>query len=85
MAYAIAGIDVHKRMLAVVVSDLAADGEDAFERRQFGFAHGSISSADSGRAWSKDLPRRSGVASPTAIGRESYRAGTPTWPRPGPS
>lgn len=36
MAYTIAGIDVHKRMLAVVVSDLAADGEDAFERRQFG-------------------------------------------------
>jgi transposase len=36
MAYAIAGIDVHKRMLAVGVSDLAADGEDAFERRQFG-------------------------------------------------
>jgi hypothetical protein len=36
MAYAIAGIDVHQRMLAVVVSDLAADGEDAFERRQFG-------------------------------------------------
>jgi transposase len=36
MAYAIAGIDVHKRMLAVVVSDVAADGEDACERRQFG-------------------------------------------------
>jgi transposase len=36
MAYTIAGIDVHKRMLAVVVCDLAADGEDAFERRQFG-------------------------------------------------
>jgi hypothetical protein len=36
MAYTIAGIDVHKRMLAVVVSDLAADGEGAFERRQFG-------------------------------------------------
>jgi hypothetical protein len=36
MAYTIAGIDVHKRMLAVVVSDLAANGEDAFERRQFG-------------------------------------------------
>jgi transposase len=32
----IAGIDVHKRLLAVIVSDLAADGEDAFERRQFG-------------------------------------------------
>ena len=36
MAYAIAGIDVHKRMLAVVVADLAATREDAFERRQFG-------------------------------------------------
>ena len=36
MAYAIAGIDVHKRMLAVVVADLAAAREDAFERRQFG-------------------------------------------------
>jgi hypothetical protein len=28
MAYAIAGIDVHKWMLAVVVSDLAANGEE---------------------------------------------------------
>ena len=36
MPYVIAGIDVHKRMLAVVVSDLAADGEDAFARRRFG-------------------------------------------------
>ena len=36
LAYTIAGIDVHKRMLAVVVSDLAADAEDAFERRPFG-------------------------------------------------
>ena len=36
MAYTIAGIDVHNRMLAVGVSDLAADGQDAFERRQFG-------------------------------------------------
>ncbi len=36
MAYAIAGIDVHKRMLAVVVSDVEAAREDAFERRQFG-------------------------------------------------
>ena len=36
MAYAIAGIDVHKRMLAVVVSDLRAAREDAFERCQFG-------------------------------------------------
>ena len=36
MPYKIAGIDVHKRMLAVVVSDVEVDGEYAFERRQFG-------------------------------------------------
>ena len=36
MPYRIAGIDVHKRMLAVVVSDVEVDGEYAFERREFG-------------------------------------------------
>ena len=36
MAYTIAGIDVHKRLLAVVVADVTADGEYAFERRQVG-------------------------------------------------
>ena len=36
MPYRIAGIDVHKRMLAVVVSDVEIDGDYAFERRQFG-------------------------------------------------
>jgi transposase len=36
MPYRIAGIDVHKRMLAVVVSDVEIDGEYEFERRQFG-------------------------------------------------
>ena len=36
MPYKIAGIDVHKRMLAVVVSDVEVDGEYAFERRPFG-------------------------------------------------
>ena len=36
MPYRIAGIDVHKRMLAVVVSDVEMDGEYEFERRQFG-------------------------------------------------
>ena len=36
MPYKIAGIDVHKRMLAVVVSDVEVNGEYAFERRQFG-------------------------------------------------
>jgi transposase len=34
MAYRIAGIDVHKKMLAVVVADV--EGEFQFERRQFG-------------------------------------------------
>jgi transposase len=36
MPYRIAGIDVHKRMLAVVVSDVEVDGEYQFERRPFG-------------------------------------------------
>jgi transposase len=36
MAYRIAGIDVHKRMLAVVVADVEVVGEFAFARRQFG-------------------------------------------------
>jgi hypothetical protein len=36
MSYRIAGVDVHKRMLAVVVSDLEVVGEFGFERRQFG-------------------------------------------------
>ncbi|HUQ94692.1 MAG TPA: transposase [Bryobacteraceae bacterium] len=36
MSYKVAGIDVHKRMLAVVVSDPEGDGEYHFERRLFG-------------------------------------------------
>ena len=36
MSYRIAGIDVHKKMLAVVVSDVEVDGEYQFERRVFG-------------------------------------------------
>jgi len=36
MPYRIAGIDVHKKMLAVVVSDVEIDGECQFERRLFG-------------------------------------------------
>jgi len=35
MPYRIAGIDVHKKMLAVVVSDVEVDGEYEFERRRF--------------------------------------------------
>src|SRR5260370_12030931 len=42
MPYRIAGIDVHKRMLAVVVSDVEVDGEYAFERRQWGSTPGQL-------------------------------------------
>jgi transposase len=36
MSYRIAGIDVHKKMLAVVVTDVEVEGQYEFERRQFG-------------------------------------------------
>jgi|SRR6516162_4174252 len=36
MSYRIAGIDVHKKMLAVVVADIEVEGEYQFERCWFG-------------------------------------------------
>ena len=36
MSYRIAGIDVHKRILAVVVSNVEVESEFQFERRMFG-------------------------------------------------
>ena len=36
MSYRIAGIDVHKRLLAVVIADVAADGDYEFTRRRVG-------------------------------------------------
>src|SRR5713226_3872528 len=36
MSYKISGIDVHKKMLAVVVSDVEVESEYKFERRMFG-------------------------------------------------
>jgi len=36
MSYNIAGIDVHKKMLAVVVADIEVEGEYQFERLRFG-------------------------------------------------
>ena len=36
MSYRVAGIDVHKKVLAVVVADIAVEGDYDFERRQFG-------------------------------------------------
>ena len=34
MSYRIAAVDVHKKMLAVVVVDVAGEGEYQFERRR---------------------------------------------------
>ena len=36
MPYQIAGIDVHKKMLAVAVADVQVDGEYQFQRRRVG-------------------------------------------------
>jgi hypothetical protein len=36
VTYRIAGIDVHKRMLAVVIADVSVEGEYQFERRKVG-------------------------------------------------
>src|ERR1039458_155 len=44
MSYRIVGIDVHKKMLAVVVSDVEVDGEYPFERRLFGSNPGQLRS-----------------------------------------
>ena len=44
MAYKIAGIDVHKKMLAVVVSDVEIESEFQFERRKFGSNPGQLRS-----------------------------------------
>lgn len=37
-SYQVAGIDVHKKMLAVVIADAAKGGEYGFQRRKFGAA-----------------------------------------------
>jgi len=42
MSYRIAGIDVHKKTLAVVVSDVEIEGEYQFERCQFGSNPGHL-------------------------------------------
>jgi transposase len=42
MSYSIAGIDVHKKMLAVVIADVAVEGEYCYERRKFGATAGEM-------------------------------------------
>src|SRR5450432_4677860 len=42
MSYRIAAVDVHKKMLAVVVTDVAGEGDYQFERRKFGATPGEL-------------------------------------------
>jgi transposase len=42
MSYRIAAVDVHKKMLAVVVADIKGEGEYQFERRKFGATPGEL-------------------------------------------
>ena len=42
MPYRIAGIDVHKKMLAVVVTDVEIDGDFHFERQKVGTTPGDL-------------------------------------------
>ncbi len=42
MPYRIAGIDVHKKMLAVVIADVAVDGAYQFDRRRVGASPGDL-------------------------------------------
>jgi transposase len=42
MSYVKAAIDVHKRMLAVVLADVAVEGKFEFERRKFGATPGQL-------------------------------------------
>src|SRR5436190_7228553 len=46
MSYRIAGIDVHKKMLAVVVSEVEIEGAYEFERRMFGRSPDQLSWQD---------------------------------------
>ena len=45
MPYRIAGIDVHKKMLAVVVADVEVEGDFHFERRKVGTSPGRTARA----------------------------------------
>src|SRR6201987_1771272 len=63
MPYRIAGIDVHKRMLAVVVSDVEIESEYQFERRKFGSNPEQLRSR---AAWLLEQEAEEGVMESTA-------------------
>lgn len=62
-AYWVAGIDVHKSMLAVVISDAAREGEFRFQQRKFGTAPSELKQL---RAWLKEQGVREAVMESTA-------------------
>lgn len=69
-SYRVAGIDVHKSMLAVVVADAAQDGEWQFQRRKFGTATSELQAL---RAWFEQQQVREAVMNSTA------KYGKPVW------
>jgi hypothetical protein len=80
VTYRIAGIDVHKRMLAVVIADLAVEGEYRFERRKVEPVRVRFVDWRSGwspnksRKWSRNRPLNIG----DQYGRRSNGCGGPS-------
>src|ERR1700687_4210589 len=63
MPYRMAGIDVHKKVLAVVVSNVEIEGEYQFERRMFGTNPEQLRSL---AAWLLEQEAEEGVMESTA-------------------
>src|SRR5258708_24174187 len=61
--YQVAGIDVHKSMLAVVISDAAREGEFHFQKRKFGTTASELRAL---RVWLEQQGVREAVMESTA-------------------
>jgi len=79
MSYRIAGIDVHKKMLAVVVSDVEIDSEYQFERKKFS---SNLEQLRSLAAWllEQEAEEVVGASVPSECSRRSLKA-KPIQPR----
>src|SRR6185295_4942964 len=62
-AYRVAGVDVHKSMLAVVVTDVSGGGEFQFERRKFGTGDSELKALST---WLAECAVREAVMESTA-------------------
>jgi len=62
-SYRLAGIDVHKSVLAVVVSELSEQGEFTFQRRKFGVLDSELKALSQ---WFQELEVREAVMESTA-------------------